>query len=172
MRASTHTLRQFRTLPRFELVIIGPEGKPLGANEVGQIYFRDLTIMRRTARLLDDSNTAERCASLCESVRAAFNKKFLNPDTGQYDTASQTANAMPLAIGLVDPSHRPQRMVLANPRFQIDVAEQRPRPLVPAPHPFASAKAMAKESQHEPAGQRLLQHPARAREGQDQLRVE
>ena len=26
-------------------------------------------------------------------------------------------------------------MVLANPRFEIDVTEQRPRPLVPAPHP-------------------------------------
>jgi alpha-L-rhamnosidase len=72
------------------------------------IYYRDLTILRRTARLLNDPNTAERCAAFCENVRASFNKKFLNPDTGQYDTASQTANAMPLAIGLVDPSHRPQ----------------------------------------------------------------
>ena len=32
-------------------------------------------------------------------------------------------------------------MVLANSRFQIDVTEQRPQPLVPAPHPSASAKA-------------------------------
>jgi hypothetical protein len=47
----------------------------------------------------------------------------------------------------------PQRMVLANPRFQIDVAEQRPRPFVPAPHQCASAKRMAKESQSSSAGQ-------------------
>ncbi|HEX4092589.1 MAG TPA: AMP-binding protein [Trebonia sp.] len=32
-----------RTLPRFELQIIGSDGKMLGPNEVGQIYFRDLT---------------------------------------------------------------------------------------------------------------------------------
>ena len=40
-----------------------------------------------------------------------------------------------------DAADRPQRMILANPRFEIDVTEQRPRPLVPAPHPSASAKA-------------------------------
>jgi hypothetical protein len=39
-----------------------------------------------------------------------------------------------------DRADRPQRVILANPRFEIDLAEQRPRPLVPAPHPFASAK--------------------------------
>jgi hypothetical protein len=32
-------------------------------------------------------------------------------------------------------------MVLANPRLEIDVTEQRPRSLVSASHPSASAKA-------------------------------
>jgi hypothetical protein len=56
---------------------------------------------------------------------------------------------------------RSQRVILSDPRFQIDIAEQRPRPFVPAPHPFASAKAKAKESQPESAGQCLFQRPAR-----------
>jgi hypothetical protein len=30
-------------------------------------------------------------------------------------------------------------MILANPPFEIDVAEKRPRPLVPASHPSVSA---------------------------------
>jgi hypothetical protein len=38
-----------------------------------------------------------------------------------------------------DPADRPQRMGLANPTFQIDVAKKRPRPLVPASHPSVSA---------------------------------
>ena len=37
-------------------------------------------------------------------------------------------------------------MILADPRFQIDVTEQRPRPLVPAPHPFVSANAQDEEN--------------------------
>jgi hypothetical protein len=41
-------------------------------------------------------------------------------------------------------------MVLANPRFQIDIAKQRPRPLVPAPHPFPLRQS-AKEKNHSPS---------------------
>src|ERR1700722_640495 len=55
----------------------------------------------------------------------------------------------------------PKRVIFADPPLQIDVAKQRPRPFIPAPHPFASAKANAKESQDESAGQRLSQRPAR-----------
>ncbi|MEL7589581.1 MAG: alpha-L-rhamnosidase C-terminal domain-containing protein, partial [Prolixibacteraceae bacterium] len=39
-------------------------------------------------------------------VKAAFNTKFLNPETGVYATGSQTAMAMPLCVGLVDDSLR------------------------------------------------------------------
>jgi hypothetical protein len=35
------------------------------------------------------------------SVKTAFNARFFQPDLGSYDTGSQTANAMPLALGLV-----------------------------------------------------------------------
>jgi long-chain acyl-CoA synthetase len=47
-----------RTLRRFELLIIGPDGEALGPNRTGQIYFRDLT--GRGIRYEDD---AERTAA-------------------------------------------------------------------------------------------------------------
>lgn len=39
------------------------------------------------------------------SVKAAFNAAFFHPDKGSYDTGSQTANAMPLALGMVPAGH-------------------------------------------------------------------
>lgn len=36
-----------------------------------------------------------------ERVREAFNTRFFNATTGSYDRGSQTANAMPLALGMV-----------------------------------------------------------------------
>ena len=59
-----------------------------------------------------------------------------------------------------DQADRPQRVILADPRLQIDIAEQRPRPLVPAPHRFPPPKPKAKESQPNLPDQRLLQQPA------------
>jgi hypothetical protein len=45
-------------------------------------------------------------------VKDAFNARFFHADTNQYDTGSQTANAMPLVVGLVKPDRR--EAVLAN----------------------------------------------------------
>src|SRR3984957_19201868 len=56
-------------------------------------------------------------------------------------------------------------MVLANSRFEIDVTEQRPRPLIPTPHPPPPPKRKTTESHHDSAGQRLFQRPARSQKG-------
>src|ERR1700691_2453032 len=50
-------------------------------------------------------------------------------------------------------------MVLADPPFEIDVTEQRPRPLIPAPHPSPPPKRNTTESHHDSAGQGLFQRP-------------
>jgi hypothetical protein len=56
---------------------------------------------------------------------------------------------------------RPQRVVPAHPRLQIDVAEERARPLLAASHSsLASASPHASESQRRPNGERLFQQPA------------
>src|ERR1700722_17236821 len=52
-------------------------------------------------------------------------------------------------------------MVLADPPFEIDVTKQRPRPLIPAPHPSPPPKRNTTESHHDSAGQGLFQRPAR-----------
>src|ERR1700719_274280 len=56
-------------------------------------------------------------------------------------------------------------MVLANSRFEIDVTEQRPRPLIPTPHPPPPPKRKTTESHHDSAGQRLFQRPASLADG-------
>ena len=72
--------------------------------------------------------------------------------------------------GLVDhTANGSQRMILANPRFEIDVTEQRPRPLSSPRIRPPPPKRKTKESHHDSAGQRLFQRPASGlRPGQQQ----
>ena len=66
------------------------------------IYYRDITIMRQAAEVLGKSEDARMWSQLADQVREAFTRKFFHPETRSYDTGSQTANAMPLVVGLVD----------------------------------------------------------------------
>jgi len=69
-------------------------------------YYEDLTAMTRIAALLGRPDDAARYASLAESVRTSYNQQLLHADTNQYDTGSQTANAISLAVGLVPEARR------------------------------------------------------------------
>jgi hypothetical protein len=69
-------------------------------------YYQDLTTMARIARLLGHSADAAGYEEEGEEVKAAFNALFFHPETNEYDTGSQTANAMPLVVGLVPEGHR------------------------------------------------------------------
>jgi alpha-L-rhamnosidase len=76
------------------------------------IYFQELMALADVGRLLhhmDDGSKYEREAA---EVKTAFNARFFHADTNQYDTGSQTANAMPLVVGLVPVDRR--AAVLAN----------------------------------------------------------
>jgi alpha-L-rhamnosidase len=44
--------------------------------------------------------------ALAETTAAAFNRRFWDADKGWYDTGSQTASAMPLALGVVPEDRR------------------------------------------------------------------
>lgn len=70
------------------------------------IYYYDLTILAKMALLLDKGNDARKYGELAQLVRTAFNAALFHPDTNQYDRGSQTANAMPLVLGLVPEDHR------------------------------------------------------------------
>jgi hypothetical protein len=76
------------------------------------IYFQMLTTMRRIALLLDRPADASEFTAQSEAIKEAFNNAFLHPDSGGYGSGSQTANAMPLVIGLVP--DRERAVVLAS----------------------------------------------------------
>ena len=68
------------------------------------LYYDDVNILAQTAQLLGQSDDAARYSAQAVTVRAAFQQKFYNADTGQFATGSQTANAMAVALGLADPA--------------------------------------------------------------------
>lgn len=70
------------------------------------IYFDDLRVMQRCAALLGRTGEARGFEARAEQVRRALNARFFDPLRCCYDTASQTACAMPLALGLVESRHR------------------------------------------------------------------
>ena len=70
------------------------------------IYYADIITMKKVAELLGKAEDARSFESLASAVRGAFNAKLLDPSTGVYDRGSQTAFAMPLAVGLVPAEHR------------------------------------------------------------------
>lgn len=71
------------------------------------LYFHDLTLLQKTAVLLGKLDEARRFEEQAAAVRSAFNQRFFRPDTGGYDRGSQTAQAMPLVLGLASAEARP-----------------------------------------------------------------
>ena len=70
------------------------------------IYFYDVKLMSQMADLLGKQADAARYQQLAEQIKQAFNAKYYNADQGYYDRNSQTANAMPLYVGLVEEQNR------------------------------------------------------------------
>lgn len=65
------------------------------------IYFYDLQIIARIAKILDLNDESRMYSSLSAEVKNAFLKRFYNPDSGVCSTGSQTAYAMSLYAGLI-----------------------------------------------------------------------
>ena len=76
------------------------------------VYYQALMRMARIATLTGHPDDAPNYTHDAEQVKAAFNHQYFHPDTNQYDSGSQTADAMPLVVGLVPESLR--QAVLAN----------------------------------------------------------
>ena len=69
-------------------------------------YFQDAEIMSRAAALLGKMDDEKQFSDLAENVRAAFNEKFYNATNHFYATDSQTANSIPLVMGICEPTNR------------------------------------------------------------------
>ena len=78
---------------------------PMGVTGTA-IYYYDLNILAKSARLLGKAADATAYEKLGAEVKTAFNARFFNPQTKQYATGSQTANAMALYLNLVAPADR------------------------------------------------------------------
>ena len=70
------------------------------------MLYEDATVMEKIACLLGHQDDANHYGALAARVGEAFNKRFFDDAKGQYDRGSQTANAMPLNLGLVPQSRR------------------------------------------------------------------
>jgi len=64
-------------------------------------YYRDAWIVSSAANILGKSNEAKYYSLLAENIKDAFNQRWLNKDTNQYATGSQTANLFLLVLGIV-----------------------------------------------------------------------
>jgi hypothetical protein len=69
-------------------------------------YFQDAEIMSRAAALLGKTDDAKQFSELAGKIRAAFNTRFYNPTNRIYATGSQCANAIPLVMGICEPTNR------------------------------------------------------------------
>ncbi len=70
------------------------------------VYYQDLSILQQVASLLGKKDEAATLAERAAKVRTAFNTAFYHPKEKRYDRNSQTANAMPIILGLVEESQR------------------------------------------------------------------
>lgn len=69
-------------------------------------FYNDLRLMRSYALQLGKTDDAEHYGKLAESMKDAFNKQFLNRNTGQYDNGTPTSSVLPLAFNMVPPELR------------------------------------------------------------------
>ena len=78
---------------------------PMGVTGTATYYY-DLILLARIAHLLGKNADVTAYEKLGEEVKTAFNAKFFNPQTKQYATGSQAANAMAVYMGLVAPQDK------------------------------------------------------------------
>ena len=64
-------------------------------------YYNDLLLMEDYATQLGKTNDAAAFKRQAVEMKDAFNKQFLNRDTGQYDNGTPTSSVLPLAFGMV-----------------------------------------------------------------------
>jgi len=83
---------------------IGRSNLPLSI--AAAFYYLDASVMEKIATALGHSDDAVRYRKLAAEIKAAFNERFLDSGLGYYDTGVQSAQAWPLAFGLVPEEQR------------------------------------------------------------------
>jgi hypothetical protein len=70
------------------------------------IYYQDLRVVEKTLALEGRNEESRAYAAKADSVRQSFNARFFDAANHRYDKGSQTAQAMPLVVGLVPEDER------------------------------------------------------------------
>ncbi|MDR1813414.1 MAG: glycoside hydrolase family 78 protein [Tannerella sp.] len=96
-----------------ELIHSNDPSRKTGAEVLSTtVYYSILGLMQKFARLNGaDADVAE-YATLAEQIREAYNKKYFNYETAQYDNNTVTANILSLRLGLVPAGY--EQKVFAN----------------------------------------------------------
>jgi len=64
-------------------------------------YYYSTKLLSNMARIIGKESDYQEYADLAERIKLAFNDKYLDVNTNNYEGATQTANLLPLAFGLV-----------------------------------------------------------------------
>lgn len=78
-------------------------------------YYRCTDLVSKTASILGKTEDAEHYRTLASEIKDAFNRKFLDTETGKYGTGIQTSQVFPLYLDMV-----PQEMKDAVVRVLLD----------------------------------------------------
>jgi len=88
------------------------KGKDEGATSqslIGTAYcYLNVKLMARTAQRLGKTEDEAHYTDLAAKIRDGFNRRLFNPQTAQYEGATQTSYVLPLAFGLVPDESRPR----------------------------------------------------------------
>ncbi len=79
--------------------------KPRAVTGTG-FYYLNVKCFAQIARALGRTQEADEADALADTIKTAFNRKFLQPGTGRYDTATQACQAFALYLDLVPPEER------------------------------------------------------------------
>jgi alpha-L-rhamnosidase len=70
------------------------------------IYYQDLRVLEKTLELAGRNDESQSYAQKADAVRKDFNARFFDAAKHRYDKGSQTAQAMPLVVGLAPEDER------------------------------------------------------------------
>jgi len=81
---------------------MGGSGAETPKGLLGTAYiYNNCRIVERAAKILGYQNDEQAFKELADKIAVAFNQRFLNKETGVYESGSQCAYVLPLAFGLV-----------------------------------------------------------------------
>ncbi|MGA3327502.1 MAG: family 78 glycoside hydrolase catalytic domain [Terriglobia bacterium] len=88
------------------------DGKDRGATSrplIGTAYcYLNVKLMARAAQRLGKTEDEKHYTDLAARIREGFNRRLFNPQTAQYESATQASYVLPLAFGLVPDDLRPR----------------------------------------------------------------